>query len=57
METILPFDPQIHDDAEFKEDSVREEIVHPLLVRRGYASSGDSRIIRSPELGFLHILS
>ena len=57
MDTILPFDPQILDDAEFKEDSVHEEIVHPLLVRRGYASSGDSRIIRSLELGLLHLLS
>jgi hypothetical protein len=43
----LPFDPQGLDNAGFKEDSVREEIVHPLLVRLGYASSGDSRIIRS----------
>ncbi|MGR9434773.1 DNA methyltransferase [Rhizobium leguminosarum] len=33
--------------AGFKEDAVREEVVFPLLVRLGYASSGDSRIVRS----------
>jgi hypothetical protein len=44
------FDPEALDDPGFKEDSVREEITHPLLVRLGYASSGDSKIIRSKNL-------
>ncbi|HTW54138.1 MAG TPA: hypothetical protein VME45_19780 [Stellaceae bacterium] len=38
------------DDPEFREDAVREEVTWPLLVRLGYASSGDSRIIRSRRL-------
>ena len=37
-------------DTDFKEDAVREEIVHPLLVRLGYASSSDARIVRSRSL-------
>jgi hypothetical protein len=43
-------DLDILDDASFKEDAVREEIVHPLLVRLGYASSGDARTVRSKAL-------
>ncbi|RVD35885.1 DNA methylase [Mesorhizobium sp. M4B.F.Ca.ET.019.03.1.1] len=38
------------DDPDFKEDAVREEIVHPLLTALGYASSGKNRIIRSKSL-------
>ena len=36
--------------AGFKEDAVREEFVFPLLVRLGYASSGESQILRSKIL-------
>jgi len=43
-------DHNVLDDKEFKEDAVREELIFPLLVRLGYASSGDSRIIRSRSL-------
>lgn len=44
------FDPSVLDSDEFKEDSVREEIIHPLLKALGYASSGPNRIIRSKGL-------
>ena len=44
------FDPSLFDDADFKEDSVREEIVVPILRRLGYSSSGANRIIRSKAL-------
>jgi hypothetical protein len=44
------FNPEVLDDPGFKEDSVREEVTFPLLVRLGYASSGDSKIIRSKSL-------
>jgi len=51
------FDFSILDDPEFKEDSVREEIVSPLLRKLGYSATGDSRIIRSKALThpFVHI--
>jgi len=44
------FDPSLFDDPDFKEDSVREEIVVPILLRLGYSSSGANRIIRSKAL-------
>ena len=44
------FDPTVLDDQNFKEDAVREDIVRPLLVRLGYASSGDARMIRGKHL-------
>src|SRR5882757_1437152 len=44
------FDFTVLDSPEFKEDSVREEIVHPLLKALGYSASGPNRIIRSKEL-------
>ncbi len=44
------FDFSILNDPEFKEDSVREELVFPILSRLGYSASGDARIIRSRSL-------
>ena len=44
------FDPSLLDEADFKEDSVREVIITPLLTRLGYSPSGDNRIIRSKSL-------
>jgi hypothetical protein len=38
------------DSPEFKEDSVREEIVKPLLAKLGYSASGKYRIQRSKKL-------
>lgn len=53
--TLVPqfaawFDESLLDDPDFKEDSVREEICHPLLVRLGYKPSGSARIVRSKTL-------
>ena len=36
--------------SEFKEDSVREEIISPLLKQLGYSASGPNQIIRSRNL-------
>lgn len=44
------FDVSILNDPEFKEDSVREEIIAPVLKKLGYLSSGTNRIIRSRTL-------
>lgn len=44
------FDPALLDDPEFKEDSVREVIITPLLSRLGYSPSGPNRVIRSRSL-------
>lgn len=51
------FDFSLLDDPDFKEDSVREEIVFPLLQELGYSASGSSRIIRSKSLThpYVHI--
>lgn len=38
------------DDPEFKEDSVREELITPVLKRLGYKSYGRNRIVRSRRL-------
>lgn len=37
-------------DPEFKEDSVREELVLPIVKALGYQVSGDSRVVRSRSL-------
>ncbi|MBN8651886.1 MAG: type I restriction enzyme HsdR N-terminal domain-containing protein [Cytophagales bacterium] len=44
------FDFSILDDPDFKEDSVREEIVYPILKALGYSASGENKIIRSKGL-------
>lgn len=44
------FDVSVFDDPEFKEDSVREEIVVPIIKRLGYRLSGPHRIARSKSL-------
>ena len=38
------------DSPEFKEDSVREELIKPLLHKLGYRAGGDFQIIRSKSL-------
>jgi hypothetical protein len=40
----------IFDDPEFKEDSVRETIITPMLTRLGYKPYGDAKVIRSRAL-------
>lgn len=44
------FDPSLFNDPEFKEDSVREVIISPILSRLGYSPSGEHRVIRSKVL-------
>lgn len=44
------FDFEILNDPDFKEDSVREELIHPIIKSLGYSLKGDSRIIRSKSL-------
>lgn len=44
------FDHSSLDDPEFKEDSVREEIIAPLLKGLGYGASSPHKIIRSRRL-------
>lgn len=44
------FDPALLDDPEFKEDSVREVIIVPILERLGYKPSGPNRVVRSKSL-------
>ena len=44
------FEISLLDDPEFKEDSVREEIVVPIIKRLGYQLTGPNRIVRSKSL-------
>lgn len=44
------FDFALFDDPEFGEDSVREEILVPLIHELGYSASGENRIVRSRRL-------
>lgn len=51
------FDFELLNDPQFKEDSVREELISPLLKMFGYSASGPNKIIRSKALThpFVHI--
>lgn len=44
------FDFTLLDDPQFKEDSVREELISPLLKALGYSASGPYKIFRSKSL-------
>ncbi len=44
------FDFELLSDPDFKEDSVRESLIKPLLNALGYSASGNQRIIRSKAL-------
>ncbi len=44
------FDFNLLNNEEFKEDSVREEIIHPMLKELGYSAGGLNRIVRSRSL-------
>lgn len=44
------FDFTILTDPSFKEDSVREELIAPILKALGYAASPPNQIVRSPAL-------
>ncbi len=43
-------DYSIINSADFKEDSVREVIINPILKALGYSAFGEHRIIRSKNL-------
>lgn len=43
-------DARLLSDPEFKEDSVRELILAPMLARLGYSASGPARVTRSKSL-------
>ena len=47
---VADFDFTLLESPEFKEDSVREELVVPIIKALGYAASGSNRIIRSKGL-------
>lgn len=49
------FDPTLFESRDFKEDSVREEIIMPILRRLGYSASGEHRIIRSKTLAHPYV--
>ena len=44
------FDPVLLSDPSFKEDSVREVLIAPMLARLGYHPTGDNLVIRSKAL-------
>lgn len=44
------FNFELLDDPDFKEDSVREELIAPLLRALGYNANGPAKIIRSKAL-------
>lgn len=44
------FNFELLNDPDFKEDSVREELILPILKKLGYSASGDSKIIRGKSL-------
>lgn len=47
---LQDFDFSLLESPEFKEDSVREEVILPVLQGLGYSSSGPNKIIRSKKL-------
>lgn len=51
MENLFAdFDFDLLKSPDFKEDSVREELILPVLKKLGYSVKGDNRIVRSKKL-------
>jgi hypothetical protein len=50
MQLFEEFDFNLLDKKDFKEDSVREEIIVPILAKLGYSATSNNRIIRSKTL-------
>jgi len=50
LEELVKFDYGVLDDPEFKEDSVREELLLPLIKAMGYSYKGRYKIVRSRTL-------
>lgn len=44
------FDFTLLDNPDFKEDSVREELIVPLIKKLGYLATGSNKIVRSKSL-------
>ena len=55
MELFKDFDFSLLDDPDFKEDSVREELITPLLKALHYDIKGHARIIRSKSLSHPYV--
>lgn len=47
---LKEFDFTVLNEQTFGEDSVREEIITPILKALGYSASGTNKIVRSPKL-------
>lgn len=47
MNILKGFDFSNFESPDFKQDSVREEIVQPILTALGYKASGKLKIVRS----------
>jgi hypothetical protein len=50
------FDFSCTNDPEFKEDSVREDIIAPLLRKTGWSANGPNKIIRSRALTHPYVM-
>lgn len=50
LEKVVNFDYDVLNNSDFKEDSVREEIIMPLIKALGYDYKGKYRIVRSKKL-------
>ena len=50
LEKLAKFDYEVLNNSEFKEDSVREEIIMPLIKALGYDYKGKYKIVRSRKL-------
>ncbi len=50
LEQLVKFDYEVLNNSEFKEDSVREEIIMPLIKALGYDYKGKYKIVRSRKL-------
>jgi hypothetical protein len=48
--TFTDFDFSSLDSPEFKEDSVREDLIMPILKELGYSSQSENKIIRSKKV-------
>lgn len=47
---LANFDTTVLDDPEFQEDSVREELISPILKYLGYQATGKYKVVRSRKL-------
>ena len=50
MKLFEDFDFTLLEDNNFKEDSVREEIILPIFAKLGFKASGSKKIVRSKKL-------